>query len=108
MLFHKKKNATKPQIQITSDTIRKYVIFKGHVQGVGFRWEAKLNADKLQLTGWVRNLYDGSVECEIQGDLIKIQMWIKELYKDTYIDIESYEMKDIPVVQNERDFVVRY
>lgn len=108
MFFHKKEKENQPQTKITPNTIRKYVLFKGHVQGVGFRWEAKLNADKFHLTGWVRNLYDGSVECEIQGELSTIRLWIKELYADTYIDIESYEMKDLKVVENERSFDVHY
>ena len=40
----------------------------GRVQGVGFRWFTLQAAEKLGLSGWVRNEPDGSVSCEAQGD----------------------------------------
>lgn len=39
----------------------------GRVQGVNFRYSAKLEADALGLCGWVRNLPDGGVEALIEG-----------------------------------------
>jgi acylphosphatase len=44
-----------------------HAIVEGHVQGVGFRYFVKENAEALNLTGWVRNRYDGSVELTAQG-----------------------------------------
>jgi len=40
----------------------------GMVQGVGFRWACRREAARLGLTGWVRNLPDGSVEVSVHGD----------------------------------------
>jgi acylphosphatase len=34
----------------------------GSVQGVGFRWFVERAADQLALPGYVKNLYDGTVE----------------------------------------------
>ena len=49
-------------------TIRKHWIIQGAVQGVGFRaWVAKRSSG-LGLRGWVRNLPDGTVEVEAEGD----------------------------------------
>ena len=39
--------------------VRKHIIFKGRVQGVGFRYFCYTEANKMNLTGYVRNLYDG-------------------------------------------------
>lgn len=47
---------------------RIHVIVHGVVQGVGFRWATRTEAQRLGLTGWVRNLHDGTVEAEVQGD----------------------------------------
>lgn len=40
---------------------------QGVVQGVGFRYYTARVAMALELTGWVRNLDDGSVEVSAQG-----------------------------------------
>ena len=47
--------------------IRKHIIFHGSVQGVGFRYYSVNKARQLGLAGWVRNLYDGTVEMEVEG-----------------------------------------
>ncbi|MBI4843643.1 MAG: acylphosphatase [Nitrospirae bacterium] len=46
---------------------------KGFVQGVFFRASAKDMADGLGLTGWVRNLPDGSVEAFFEGEEGKLK-----------------------------------
>jgi acylphosphatase len=44
------------------------VVVRGRVQGVGFRWSAMSEGNRLGLGGWVRNLADGGVEVHAQGD----------------------------------------
>ena len=41
---------------------------KGRVQGVGYRDALRAEAQRLGITGWVRNRADGSVEALLQGD----------------------------------------
>jgi len=45
---------------------RRFVV-RGRVQGVGFRWFVEREAHILQVTGWVRNNPDGSVEVLAMG-----------------------------------------
>ncbi len=44
------------------------VIIKGIVQGVNFRYYTQREAQKNGVTGWVRNLPDGSVTAVFEGD----------------------------------------
>lgn len=39
----------------------------GRVQGVGFRWYVRVSGRRLQLSGWVKNRPDGSVEVTASG-----------------------------------------
>lgn len=87
--------------------IRKHLIFHGRVQGVGFRYHANYAAQGLGATGWVRNLYDGTVECEIQGTKDMINDFIAMLCNGRYIIVDSIEQKEIPV-QEERCFKIKY
>ena len=51
----------------------------GKVQGVGFRMSTVRQAHSLGVTGWVRNLDDGSVEALLQGPhdrIDKLLSWL--------------------------------
>ncbi len=43
-------------------------IVRGRVQGVGYRYFARKSAESLGLTGFARNLADGSVEVVAEGE----------------------------------------
>lgn len=52
----------------------------GRVQGVGFRYTTQYEAKKLGLTGYAKNLDDGSVEvvaCGDEGQVEKLMQWLK-------------------------------
>ncbi|MBN1321208.1 MAG: acylphosphatase [Thermoleophilia bacterium] len=48
-------------------TVRVRVFVEGWVQGVSFRYASCLEAARLGITGWVRNLPDGRVEAVYEG-----------------------------------------
>ena len=84
--------------------IRRRIVFRGWVQGVGFRYRARHAADLYGCTGWVRNEWDGSVIMEIQGTEEQIDAVILSIEKGRYIRIENMDSRTIPVVENEHGF----
>ena len=88
---------------------RFHYIVKGYVQGVGFRHRAARQAAALNLTGWVRNLPDGSVELEVQGDPDNIERLLPAIEQNSYgIDITQVQDREIPVISEEFGFDIRY
>ncbi len=51
----------------------------GRVQGVGFRWFALDRARTLGLAGWVRNVRDGRVEFQVQGDAAAVDRFMEAI-----------------------------
>jgi acylphosphatase len=52
----------------------------GRVQGVAFRWEARHAAERLGVTGWVRNEPDGAVLAHVEGDEVAVNdmvVWLR-------------------------------
>lgn len=56
-----------------------HILVEGEVQGVGFRSFAQRHATRLRLTGYAKNLPDGRVEVEVEGDREKIEELIQRL-----------------------------
>ena len=76
--------------------IAKHIIFKGRVQGVGFRYTAQRIASLSQLTGFVRNLPDGSVEMLAQGSQKDTENCLQDI-KESFGDyIRETIINDIP------------
>jgi acylphosphatase len=57
--------------------VRAHVVIRGRVQGVFFRSETKDEAEKLGVSGWVRNTSDGKVEAVFEGEQENVQELIE-------------------------------
>ncbi len=72
----------------------------GIVQGVGFRWHTEKKAAELGLTGWCKNVSDGSVLIQVQGNEDAIKRFIEWSYNGVpraAVDrIESTPMDIVP------------
>ncbi len=55
------------------------VIIHGRVQGVYYRAFARRRAAELELTGYARNLHDGTVEVHAEGEREQLQHLIAHL-----------------------------
>ena len=86
-------------------------LFSGAVQSVGFRWTNQGLARERGLTGWIRNLDDGTVEGEIQGPPAAIAAHLGRLhaYYSRFGNTIWLERADeLPCVDGEQDLEVRY
>lgn len=76
------------------------VIVEGKVQGVFYRQSTKEVASSLGLSGYVRNLPNGCVELEAEGedlDIERLMEWLKEgppLSKVTKLNFENLPLKN--------------
>ena len=64
------------------------------------------DSDTRRSTGWVRNMYDGSVEMEAEGIPEALDKVVSVLRQDRYIFIEDMDVKNIPL-EDDRGFHVR-
>ena len=87
--------------------IRCHYVFKGEVQGVGFRYTAQYAANSLGLTGWVKNNWDGSVEMEVQGDDESIEKMLSMIYGGRHIYINDIKKTILELDEEERSFRIR-
>lgn len=86
---------------------RYYIVVDGRVQGVGFRYYCQMNASNLKLTGWVRNMNNGMVEMEVQGNEEVILRFISIINKGNYfIKVTSLSKKVIDIIPNENKFKI--
>lgn len=72
------------------------MIYSGNVQGVGFRFTVEKVAIRSGLTGFVKNLYDGTVEVMAEGNREQLESFLEGVHdimtsciNDTRIDWES-------------------
>ncbi|MCX7695368.1 MAG: acylphosphatase [Caloramator sp.] len=82
--------------------------FYGRVQGVGFRYFVYTKAYTLGLNGFVKNLDDGTVEAEVEGEEEKILRFLELILKGNGIlridDIEKEEVE----VKGDKKFKILY
>ncbi|WP_420797485.1 acylphosphatase [Clostridium chrysemydis] len=85
------------------------IIASGRVQGVGFRFFLASNANTLNLTGFCKNLEDGTVYIEVQGSEKLLESFIEKIeLGNRFIRVTNLDKKVIPLVLNEKKFNMVY
>ena len=78
------------------ENVGRKVMVSGHVQGVGFRYYTSQEANKLNLTGYAKNLKNGDVEVALYGldDAVnKAVKWLEKGPRTSRVD--TIEVLDV-------------
>ncbi|WEV42154.1 acylphosphatase [Bifidobacterium sp. ESL0682] len=78
--------------------IRIHAVVTGMVQGVGYRYFAVNEAQRCEVSGWVRNCHDGSVEVEAQGEQGLVAAFVERLGRGPqWGHVENVKTAEIPL-----------
>lgn len=85
---------------------RYHIFYSGMVQGVGFRFTARYLANRHSIKGWVKNVPDGRVEIEAEGDPQNLGLFLGDLKAEFSRNISDYDIEEFPASGEYRDFQV--
>jgi len=87
---------------------QRIIHFLGSVQGVGFRYTACRVAGGYDVTGFVRNLPDGRVECLVEGEAAEIDAFLADLADRMKHYIRSHTQQTAPYSGRYQSFGVSF
>ncbi|PLX70841.1 MAG: acylphosphatase [Denitrovibrio sp.] len=89
---------------------RLYAVVKGRVQGVGYRASVSRRIVTLaSITGYVRNLHDGSVEVLAEGTEDMLEQVLKIINEGSFLSsVDDVDVKYYDVTGEYSDFSVKY
>jgi acylphosphatase len=88
--------------------VRRKAIFKGHVQGVGFRYTALMISKGYSVFGYVKNRPDGSVLVVAEGQKTEIDAFINEIKERKSMNIRSVNVVKEPETGEFLSFDIRH
>ncbi len=88
--------------------VQNHILFKGYVQGVGFRFTAVRIAQKYGLVGWVRNNPDGAVEIVSEGEREKLDSFVDDLKGAFDRYIKDYSREESSAAGRFKEFKISY
>jgi len=88
---------------------RVHVFVNGRVQGVFFRQKTKQQAERLDVTGWVRNLPDGRVEAVFEGEEENVDKMLTWCHVGPpAARVENVTIKEEPYTGGCSDFSIKH
>lgn len=89
--------------------IQLHIIVSGKVQGVGYRYFSQMKAVQYEVTGWVRNLSDSSVEIVAVGNKDQLDTFIEDLRRgNPFSVIEDIQVTEDKVTETFHSFTIKY
>jgi acylphosphatase len=84
-------------------------VVTGKVQGVGYRYYAQMMAVQHEITGWVRNLPDGSVEMLTSGTKENLDRFVKEIRSgNPFSSVDEIKIEECPHKERFNSFTIKY
>ena len=94
--------------QKENEEARLHAIVEGRVQGVNFRYFVEENAFALDLKGWVRNRWDGTVELVAEGQRQSLEKLLAAVHLGPRASHVSKVWPDwLPATGEFKDFRIR-
>jgi acylphosphatase len=84
------------------------ILYRGRVQGVGFRATTREIARRHAVSGWVCNEPDGRVRMEVQGEADEVAALRADIQRSLGAGIKDEQVTEIPIESGERGFEIRY
>ena len=85
------------------------LIISGIVQGVWYRASTKNMANKLAITGWIKNTSDGKVEAVFEGEEKQVEEMIKWCKKGPrFAKVENVVVKNQDLIYGFNNFTIKY
>ncbi len=94
--------------QVNKTMIRRTINYSGHVQGVGFRFTVVRAARGYDVTGYVRNLPNGSVELVAEGDAKEVDRLAADIADRMSGYIHNTSVDTSPATGQYADFDIAY
>jgi acylphosphatase len=86
----------------------KHVVFSGRVQGVGFRFTVNNVAGRYDVSGYVKNLPDGTVEALIQGPPREVDSCLGEIQRSFAGYIRDTKIEQAPYNKAHTEFRIAF
>lgn len=87
--------------------VRYLITLEGRVQGVGLRYFVQSHAREYGLSGWVKNMEDGSVQVALQGreeDAARLMQALQQ--GNGFLRVDHQSFVSLPVVEDSNGFLI--
>jgi acylphosphatase len=89
--------------------VAKRVVYEGRVQGVGFRFCVKELARGYEIVGGVKNLIDGRVQLEVQGEMSEVDAFLRAILESHLRGLISrHSVQEVPKLEGAKGFEIRW